>query len=113
CHTHPGDLPGLVEVFHLVDGSKRALDGRPCPIQVTLPGGQLGSKTARSFSRPGSASANARSWRRRLAVTERPRAICTGSPSTASLATVSVVGASERTLVHCSPRKRLRPRVAQ
>jgi hypothetical protein len=41
-HTNPGNVHYLVEVFNRVDGGKGAMNGRPRPIEVTLPGGQLG-----------------------------------------------------------------------
>ena len=40
-HTDPGNVHYLVEVFNRVDGGKGALNSRPRPVEVTLPGGQL------------------------------------------------------------------------
>ena len=41
-HGNPGTLQRLVEDLDLVGGGQAAADGRPGPIQVALPAGQLG-----------------------------------------------------------------------
>ena len=79
--AHPGTLQRLVEVLDRVGGSQAALDGRPCPLQVTLPAGQLGLPDGDVPVKEGDRRRPARqAGAAAPAAAGRPRATSTASP---------------------------------